>query len=207
MDGDAQPAEKAATAMTADGALSASASVWTEMSVAASTQATRGRRGRIRIAMTLPRIAPTPPAARIAAQARRRRVARPRSPARARSSRREQVPDPEEHHRRPEPRARRELLPALAQLVDEAVRTAESRGAIRIRVSRPAQTKKLTASTASATPGLPATTSAPPTAGPRTPTMFRDRPCSAFACCSRSALPSAGRARPRPGSRARAPMP
>ncbi len=55
----------------------------------------------------------------------------------------------------------------------------------------------------SAIPGLPATTSAPPSAGPITQSRFLVRPRSAFACCSRSALTvcgtspiSAGRTKP-----------
>ena len=57
----------------------------------------------------------------------------------------------------------------------------------------------------SAIPGLPATTIAPPSAGPITQSRFLVRPRSAFACCSRSALTvcgtspiSAGRTKPSP---------
>jgi len=51
---------------------------------------------------------------------------------------------------------------------------------------------KLTASAASAMPGLPATTSAPPMAGPSALVTSRVRPMSAFACCSLGALTVSG---------------
>ena len=102
------------------GAPSASASVCSESRAANSTHATSGRRGRTRIATTLPRMAPTPPAARIAAQApapprRSSAIAGPRTfqPAKAR------FPIPKKHDRRPQPRAGRELLPAFPQLDEE----------------------------------------------------------------------------------------
>ena len=61
------PATNAAAAIAHVGA--PSASVWSESSAANSTHATRGRRGRTRIATKLPTTAPTPPAVRIVAQA------------------------------------------------------------------------------------------------------------------------------------------
>lgn len=84
-------------------------------------------------------------------------------------------------------------------------RSAASRGAIRMRASSAAQTKKVRLSTASAQPGSTATTRTPPTAGPAILTMPRDSPCSALACCRRARLTvcgtsptSAGTTRPSP---------
>ncbi len=61
-----------------------------------------------------------------------------------------------------------------------------------MRASSAAQTTNETASTPSAMPGLPSATRVPPIAGPSTATMLRDMPCSAFACCRRSALTVCG---------------
>ena len=106
--------------MSQVGAPSASESVCSEISIAASTHATIGRSGLKRIATTPPTTAPMPPAVRIAAQA----PAPPSSLVRDRRAEHDpagerEVADPEEEHRRPEPRPRGELLPALPQLGEE----------------------------------------------------------------------------------------
>ena len=91
--------------------------------------------------------------------------------------RKKRFPIPKRTTDGPQPRARGELLPALAELVDEAVRAsvAVARRDADAGEQDAAQTKA-TASIASAIPGLPATTITPPTAGPSTPIRFRDHP-------------------------------
>ena len=67
-----------------------------------------------------------------------------------------------------------------------------SRGGIAIRASRARRPRTRRRRCASAIPGLPATTIAPPSAGPSTKSRFLVRPRSAFACWRRSALTVCG---------------
>ena len=104
----------------------------------------------------------------------------------------EDVPHAEQDDGRPQPGAQRELAPALAKPWKKRAAVSTTRGAIAIRTSNNAATTNDTASMSSAIPGLPATTIAPPSAGPITQSRFLVRPRSAFACCSRSALTVCG---------------
>ena len=175
MDGDADAGDERRDREQPDRGASASTSICPASGTAARVQATSGRLGRMRIAITLPTTAPTPPSATIVAQA----PAPPRSafaitgPSTIHAQK-PRLPIPNSSDRRPQPRPRGELVPALAQLVDEALALARVRPAARsgsaYRIA--AQARKLTASMPRAHPGLPATTSAPPIAGPRIPVRF-----------------------------------
>ena len=123
--------------------------------MANSTHATRGRRGRTRIATKLPTTAPTPPAVRIVAQApapprRSSAIAGPRTihPAKVRFPIPKKTTDAQSHVRDVN-----SCQPSRSSVKNPGA-SVVSRAATRIRRRRSAQTKKLTASTASAMPGL-----------------------------------------------------
>ena len=105
-----------------------------ETSVAARTQTTSGRRGRIRIATTPPTTAPTPPAVRITAHGPARR-ARRRSQARARPTQRRRGLRTRTEHRGPEPRAELNSCQPSRSSWTKPSRAAPSR-ATRMRQSR-----------------------------------------------------------------------
>ena len=117
------PPTNDAAAITGVGALRARASVCREISVAARTQTTSGRRGLIRMARMPPMHGAD--AARSEDHRPRPRTAEPlvgdRRPEDDPPGEGE-VSDPEQEYRGPEPRPRGELLPSLPKLVDEAVR-------------------------------------------------------------------------------------
>jgi hypothetical protein len=104
-----------------------------------------------------------------------------------------EVRDPEEDDRVEDPALATELAPAVTELAKKRLGLDDVLPRLDTDASQQrGATAKLAASTRIAEPGLPSETRMPPRAGAPKPRIERDSPSSAFACCRRTVLTTAG---------------